>query len=217
MNTEIRKSVLKGITVKSDGMKVELSSGKVNIACREIIIKSPVIFQIEPLGIKEIKNENHEATRDSNVSFFHPCKLKECCMEGFLNLMPGILVPGSVIVKSSSGVIYQLDTDYKVSEKWPCVWISSDESGTSRIKDKQEIFVDYKYSMARIDTIFVSKDGDIKLQKGIEKRESPKPDELDKDCIPMINIYLPFNINNITERNIYPVGRLPVVTEKEVK
>ena len=33
----------------------------------------------------------------------------------------------------------------------------------------------------------------------------------------MINIYLPFNTNNITERNIYPVGSLPADTEKEIK
>ena len=194
-------------------MRIKISKGKIKSNRKIITIKSDTYVQIEQLTNKEVKNEEHISTRDSNVSFFHPCRLIECCMESNSTLLPYILVLGSVIVKSSSGDVYQEEKDYKVSYKWPCVWTLE----TGKIKDKEKIFIDYKYSLARIDTIYVMEDGTVGIKKGVEKRESPKPPELDKDCIPLANVYLPYNTNTITEQNIYPIGQLPKVTEKELK
>ena len=192
----------KVLIIPKGDMEIEISKGKIKTC-----------FKIEPVTVISIKDEKHISTRDSNAYYAHPCRLKECCLESVSIALCNCSVPGSVIVKSSKGYIYEEEKDYKVSYKWASVLTLE----TGKIKDGEEIYINYKYSLARIDTVYITKGGKVFLKKGLEKRESPKPPELNKGCFALANIYLPYNTTVITKDNIYPIRRLPKIAQKELK
>jgi lysophospholipase L1-like esterase len=124
--------------------------------------------------------------------------------------VPGCLDPDSVAVASaprSQGERYLPGRDYLLDPVWGALGRVADR----RIPPGATVYVSYRYSLRRIDTVALSAEGRLSIVAGKPARAAPEPPRLPPAMLALANIYWPYRATALTPDQIYPIrDRRPV-------
>lgn len=151
-------------------------------------------FNVPPLEIIRVANEEHGyfPVYDTSRTWFWTGTSPE---QSTFNAITEISVKAGPQTEATT---YVEGKDYVFSRQWNRI------GQTKNSTIKLPVWISYKMIPQRIDSI-VSKGGKLHYRTGIPKGLMPRPPELDKDEIRLVNIYLPVGCHKLTEENLYPI------------
>jgi lysophospholipase L1-like esterase len=199
--------VLEGLAVEpAGGMTVRVSPGIADFGGRRVQVAAHHLSLLPP-PIVRVQNENLVLSDEKPGGWAHGTSLKQCtCFgDGQGTPLPGCLRPGSVRVKRSPATdapTYVEGKDYLLDSTWAKLGRVAQGS----INQGQEVYVDYEYRLARIDTIAVRDDGTALVIPGEAKTTCPEPPALPADSRALANILVWYDTQEITLGLIFPCG-----------
>ena len=194
--------VIKGLTIKpAGGLSITVAPGKCRVDRGIVAVTKPVTLTLDPVTVHPVRNERTRLTTDKPQGWARGTRLKACIGAGVT--LPGRLVPGSVVVKPEpDGKPYTLGKDYLLDETW--AMLGRVEGGA--IGARTMVYVDYAYSLARLDTVQVSPAGEVSLRKGVELKTCPHPAGATGGCLALANVFVDYNATKLTAKDIFPIG-----------
>jgi len=187
----------------------KLSPKTIKIPDQKINVEKPELI--------EVKNEEYP-----NIGIFNPEAAFWCQgvrINGVSNGetgSKGTLIGDSVVVKGDKEgkVIYVKDKDYGIGAEWG--FFGRLNVPTSDIKEGSTVYVDYKHTLLRIDTIAVDEKGKLSYHKGKPAVQLAEPVVLEKGLYPVVNIFTRNVSPKLNETMLYPISELafPVVKTK---
>lgn len=115
-----------------------------------------------------------------------------------------LLDPASVEVRAGTGadsLLYEAGRDYQFDPAWATVGRLAE----GRIPAAQPVFISYRYTPLRIDSIVRSRDGQISLRSGTPHPAAPLPPELAAGQERLANIWIPGPVTKLSEGLLFPV------------
>lgn len=166
------------------------------------------VFEVPPLEITEVRGEeypclaDYDRNMDSNGWWsgtgLKGLRAQEC-------LMQYAIVPGSIVVRSSTGddaVVFEEGRDYRVdANEWGAVGRLPD----GRIGADQPVFIDYRYSKLRLDSIILSAHGRLVYKRGTPHIANPVPPTLRNRAVRLANVWQNRRLETLTDDNVFPV------------
>lgn len=163
------------------------------------------IMAVEPPVVATVENERHDKLQDyvpNRGGWVRGNRLKailamECSTYGGY-------CHGTLTVKSSDkpdAVIYADGIDYKLTEDWGTVGRLPE----GRITPEQPVFVDYAYTLHRIDSVILDAEGNITLKQGKPHSATPLPPTLEQDETLLGNLWIKAGLDKLTEEQFFPV------------
>ena len=118
----------------------------------------------------------------------------------------GALIPQSVIVTSTpeGGIIYVQDKDYALDSQWGTIG----RLPASAIDKESTVYISYRYSPARLDSIVVKEDGKIQLRAGVSRVNLPLPPAVETDEFRLANIWIPPRQSRLSDNHVFPVSEV---------
>jgi len=213
----VNKHVLSGLQITCQGTQLKVSRGKCEMEGKTVDVASETTLTIDPIPVIAVKDEAAKPKTEVPKGWAHGTRLKGVQPRPGGTPLPGCLVPNSVIVKSApgdEGTVFKEGEDYLVDHEWGQVG----RKPTGKIGEKDTVYIDYRCGVMRIDTIFVSSDGQVALQKGVEAKTCPLPPERPVNCVALANIFMPYHAASVEPARIYPIGEpFPPPTADELK
>jgi lysophospholipase L1-like esterase len=211
------KHVLSGLEITCEGLQVKVSRGRCEVDGKEVVVASDTALAVDPVPIISVQDEAVKLKSEEPKGWAHGPRLKGVQPRPGWTPLPGCLAPNSVVVKSApgdKGAPFKEGEDYLVDHAWGQVG----RKPTGKIGEKDTVYIDYKCGVVRIDTIFVSPDGKVTLQKGVEAKTCPFPPERPVNCLALANVFMPYHATSVGPEQIYPVGDpVPAPTPEELK
>lgn len=209
--------VLSGLAITCQGFQIKIAPGQCMIEGNTVTVRGETTLTVDPPTIVTVQDEPMKLKAEKPHGWAHGTRLKGVQPRPNFTPLPGCLVPNSLVVKSSpgqGGTVFKENEDYLVDHLWGQVG----RIPTGRIGEKDTVYVDYKYSLMRLDTIFVSSEGIVTLAKGAEAKTCPHPPERPVNCLALANIFMPYHATSVTPDQIYPIGKpLPPPTPEELR
>jgi hypothetical protein len=183
-----------------------------------ITVSSETTLTVDPVQVISVQNEATKLKAEIPKGWAHGTRLKGVQPRPGSTPLPGCLAPNSVVVKSAQGegsAVFKEGEDYLVDHAWGQLG----RKASGKISEKDTVYVDYRYSLMRLDTISVSAEGAVTLKKGEEAKTCPHPPEnQDKGCLALANIFMSYHAASVQPDQIYPVGEpFPAPTAEELK
>lgn len=206
--------VLAGLEVDpAGGLSVKVTPGECMVQGERVAVDSGEALQLDPVTIRTVQDERHKLSPDKPRGWAKGTRLQMCRGKG--PTMPGCFVPGSAVVKTApDGEPYEKGKDYLVDEGWGL--LGRVEGG--RIAADTVVYVDYQYSLMRIDTVQISPEGKVSVRKGVEAKTCPHPAGADPGHLALANVFLSYNVKGLTLLDIFPIGPpLPPPTPDELQ
>ena len=183
--------------------QIRVSTGTALVGKSKVKITEPVTLKIKPSTVIQVKNEKHE-----NLAIFNPQAAPWVRGDKFLKVKTsetsaiGMLEPESVVVKSDEKglMIFVAGKDYDIDTHWGT--FGRKEGG---IPEGKTIQVDYVCGWGRVDSVFVTKKGELLLKEGVPHNATPKPPIAEKDEQRIANIWIPGRTKKLTAENLYPI------------
>ena len=114
--------------------------------------------------------------------------------------------PSSIeIRRTKGGALLKLGDDYRVDAFWPQVWLGPQ----STVKPEDTVFVSYRYSQLRMDTIQVAADGTASLKQGQPRLTAPVPADPDAGHEPLAHVWINYRDQEVKADQIYLVEETP--------
>lgn len=198
--------VVSGLRVEpAGGMKVRVAAGEADIAGRRVAFTETILEVAAPATIS-VSDEKTVLAEEKPESWFAGTSLRQCtCFAGGGGTpLPYCLQPNSVRVKKApgDGPAYEEGRDFLVDHDWAKVGRVAD----GRIEQGQEVFVDYVYRLARLDSVVLTSDGRVTLVRGPSRKTCPPPPELDDGTVRLANILVWYDTAEIKPGLIFPCG-----------
>lgn len=114
------------------------------------------------------------------------------------------LVSGSVIVRDNSGAdakTFEQGKDYNVFTRWAAIGRTPE----SRIGEHQPVWIDYRYGKMRIDSVILTKSGQIELRKGTPHIMMPEPPAIAGNEQRLGNIYIEANRERLDANALFSI------------
>lgn len=124
-------------------------------------------------------------------------KAQECTTSGALD-------PTSLKVASGTehnAVIYELGRDYDADLKYGSVGRLSE----GRIEPEQPVYISYKYTEQRLDSVILDASGNILLRPGIPHIATPLPPELSQGETRLANVFVEGRMKKLDADHCFPV------------
>ena len=121
----------------------------------------------------------------------------ECSVEGLVD-------PESLIVKASPGSAtpaFKMGTDYDADVISGCV----SRLPAGKIAANQPVFISYRYTKQRLDSIVLSAEGEIVIKQGTPDASMPTPPPLSAGERRLANIHIPGPLPALTKDNLFPI------------
>jgi lysophospholipase L1-like esterase len=206
----------KGMPIEIAGdWQVKVGPGEVRLNGREIKLADPVIVDIAPPQVVQVRDEEHASLPMYDekagpwMRGLHPTPLvaQEC-------VCTGLLVPGTLKVKAGPGAaeVFQPDKDIKVEEYWTCIG----RIEGSRIAENQKVWLDYDYVPCRLDSIVVDAEGKVTVVPGTPAANLAQPPTLPTGATALANIWLQGPTPKLGDLNLYPIDPTAYVTTEPV-
>ncbi len=115
-----------------------------------------------------------------------------------------LLDPASVQVRAGAAadsLLYQKGEDYELEPAWATVG----RLPQGRIAAAQPVYVSYRYTPLRIDSVVRDRDGQVKLRAGAPHAAAPLPPEVAAGELRLANIWLPGPIAKLSEDLLFPI------------
>jgi len=122
---------------------------------------------------------------------------EECTIDGALD-------PESLVVRNAQGAtaaVFKQGVDYDVNLQWGAVG----RLPQGGIKADETVFISYRYSKMRIDSVILSADGNIILKQGTARVRLPEPPPLAPGEIRLVNVFIAGKLNALSDDNLYPI------------
>ena len=213
----LNKHVVSGLEITCQGLQVKVSPGKCEVGGEPVTVSSETTLAIAPVPDVAVQDEAVKLKDEVPKGWAHGTRLKGVQPRPGGTPLPGCLTPHSVVVKSAprqGGTVFKEGEDYLVDHEWGQVG----RKATGRIGEKDTVYIDYQCGIMRIDTIFVSPEGQVTLQKGVEAKTCPRAPERPVNCLALANVFMPYHATAVQPDQIYPIGEpLPSPTAEELK
>jgi len=165
--------------------------------------------------VLQVRDEATTLTDEEPRGYGHGTPLRACTGDGIT--LADTLQPETLVVKAAAGPEGKAlteGTDWRADKKW--ARIGRLEGGA--IGPDTTVYLDYSYSLTRIDTLEVRSDGKVVVRTGAEAKVCPVPPGVDALSQALCNIYLPWSCREITTDLIYPIGpRFPTTAQGELE
>jgi lysophospholipase L1-like esterase len=178
------------MSMRLNGNKLLVSPGKCWVNDRLLEVTAETALDIEPPSITAVKDQSLEISADGLAGISSKTILADLKASASDPVpLAGILVPGSVHVKAGKdgAVAYKRGVDYAIDERWGAI---AGVTGGA-IKKGQAVYVDYKYSGRRLDTVVMSNSGKLSLLHGIAAKSAPVPPHVPAGFLAIANVYVP--------------------------
>jgi uncharacterized Ntn-hydrolase superfamily protein/lysophospholipase L1-like esterase len=198
----VKPAVVAGLEIApAGGLRVKVGPGECLVAGRKVEVRQPVVLELDPVTIVTVRNEKCTLVAEKPQGWARGTRLEQCKSRG--TTLPGCLVPGSVVVKTApDGEPCRQGQDYLVDETWGMLGRVEGR----RIGPDTEVYVDYAYSLMRLDTIQVSPQGEVSVRKGAEAKTCPHPAGADAGSLALANVFLHYNLTELTGLDVFPIG-----------
>jgi len=195
-----------GLPSEVDGtFSVRIGPGTLDVAGEAVALAEAVSVAIEPPPWVEVRDERWDA-----LPIFNPqgppwrkavplrgVEAQECAATGRLD-------PASVRVKTAAGdggTVLELDNDYELDGFWGNV--GRKDGGA--IGDAQPVFIDYRYSPSRIDSIVVDGAGKVSVLRGTPHVSLPRQPDLPEGLARAVNVWVPGAGTELSADNLFPI------------
>ncbi|MDX9972993.1 MAG: GDSL-type esterase/lipase family protein [FCB group bacterium] len=196
--------VIEGLDVTPAGeMAVRVAPGKIKAGDREVAVASETLLTLDPPRTIQVRDEAAKLVEDEPKGYGKGTPLLAGISVG--TSIEGVIVPESIAVKAAPGpdaTRFQEGVDWRADKAWGRVG----RIPGGAITADTTVYLDYDYSLARLDTIEVRSDGSVVLRKGAEHKMCPQPPMLDAEAVALANVFLPYHTRAIAAEQIYPVG-----------
>ncbi len=187
--------------VPASGLTLLVKPGQCTVDGRPVKVAATATLRFEPAKIEQVRNEKHRLVAEKPRGWAVGTRLQGCVSRR--TTLPGCLVPGSVVVKDSpDGKPYVLGKDYLVDDAWGM--LGRIEGG--RIGARTDVYVDYRYSLMRLDAVQVSPEGVVSIRSGEDAKTCPHPPQAQEGSMAIANILLDYNSQELKSTDIFPVG-----------
>jgi lysophospholipase L1-like esterase len=201
----INPYVQEGLDVTpAGGLKVRVAPGKMAVGGQVVEVAQETVLELAAPRVLQVRDEAKKLTDQMPQSYHGGTALQQCTIEGGIGLA-GALAPESLRVKSEPGPAgkrLEEGKDWRADTLWGRLGRLPDGA----IGPDTTVYVDYDWSLQRVDTIAVRSDGKVVLRQGAEDKTIPVPPQVDQFAQPLCNLFLPFHCREITPELIYPIG-----------
>ena len=198
------------------GMKVKVAPGTIDIGGIPVTVVHETLLELRPPRRISISDEKTKLSEEVPCSYGKGTALRACVSVGSTGLA-GTLDPASLVVKKAPGAdgeTFAEGVDWRADKAWGRVGrIPGGAIGAA-----DAVYIDYCYSLMRLDTIEVRSDGSVVLRQGAEHKMCPPPPGTDMYARALCNVFLPYHCTEIIEEHIYPIGLpFPSATQAEIE
>ncbi|MEI6501537.1 MAG: GDSL-type esterase/lipase family protein, partial [Armatimonadota bacterium] len=211
----INPYVVEGLQVTpAGGMKVKVALGKIDVAGTTVAVAAETAFDLPAPRVIPVRDEVSRLTDELPQSYHGGTALRACTIEGIgLN---GALIPDSLVLKAEKGPAgrrFVEGQDWRADKQWGRVG----RLPGGEITADTDVFIDYDYSLQRLDMIEVRSDGQVALRSGAENLTIPAAAGADQMARPLCNLYLPAGCRELTPDSVYPIGPpYPAASDEEI-
>ncbi|HEY9870094.1 MAG TPA: GDSL-type esterase/lipase family protein, partial [Candidatus Obscuribacterales bacterium] len=154
-------------------------------------LPAEIVLDVPPAEVVTAVDEPVEMSSEALSGAGSAIKLRRCTAPPKeVVSLSGVLLPQSVRVKAGRGAqaaAFKQGTDYLLDGQWGA--LARAPSGA--IKKGQTVYVDYKCSTARLDTLVINEAGKLSLLRGKPAMSAPLPPRVPADVLPLANLYVP--------------------------
>lgn len=189
--------------VPAGGMKLKVMPGVIDVDGVPVSVTDEVVLEVRRPRRIEVRDEVHTLTDVVPRRYGQGTPLLHCRSRSIT--VADTLDPDSLVVKAANGPDaerYQKGVDWRADKQWAQLGRLPD----GRIGADTKVYVDYAFSLMRIDTIEVRSDGRVLLREGDEHRMVPQPPRTDMLARGLCNVFVPYHCAELTDEQIYPLG-----------
>lgn len=199
----INPHVLEGLDVTPiGGMKLRVAPGKIDVDGVAVAVEETVV-ELAPPRLIQVRDERTTLTDQEPRGYGQGTPLRGCIVAGIT--IADCVDPASIVVKSAAGAQaprFQEGKDWRADKQWARIGRLPEGA----IGPDTPVFVDYDYSLMRVDTLEVRSDGKLVVRTGAEHQVIPEPPALDMHARGLCNVFLPYLCRELRTEHIYPLG-----------
>ena len=116
----------------------------------------------------------------------------------------GILDPASLVVRTgpeSTAPTLELGKDYQADLEWG----TFGRLPGGQVGEGQPVFVSYRYSPLRIDSVVLTDSGQVELRQGVAHASIPSPPELNPGDTRIVNIFVSGRVAKLEPQHLFPI------------
>lgn len=183
--------------------QVRVSPGTVSQGKGQRRVTKEALITVSPATLVKVRDEKYENLPlfEANAAPWNRgAKLRQLIT--FETTAAGMLVPGSLVVKTGMGVTtrYMSGVEYAVETQWATLGRLP-----GGIPEGQTVWADYDCGWGRLDSLVVDPKGIVTLYRGTPHNATPVPPTLPKDSWTLANLWIPGRLPKLTTENLYPI------------
>jgi lysophospholipase L1-like esterase len=192
--------VIGGLEVETTGLRVIVHPGSCRIGDLSVAVKEKSEFQIEPAAFTPVNDEAVTLSSDPPNTWAAGTHLSGCMSRS--TVLPGCLVPGSVVVRSPDGTVMEKGRDFLLDEHWAVL----SRTTAGRIGAESRSLISYKVGLMRLDALEVDAAGKVSLTAGHSKKNSPLPPEATTGSMRLAHLFMPYGATSVETWQVFPIG-----------
>ncbi len=199
-----------------DGMRLTVAPGTIDVDGTVVRVSAATVLELTPPRVVRVRDEAARLTDQEPRGWGQGTPLRGCISRGGTTT-PGSLAPASLAIKAQpgpDGKRLQEGVDWRADKTWARIG----RLATSAVPAEATVYVDYDYSLMRLDTVAVRSDGKVVVRTGAEDLTVPQPPGADMRARPLCNVYLPYHCTTLAADMVYPLGPpFPAASQGELE
>lgn len=115
---------------------------------------------------------------------------------------PFLLDPSSLVLRSvPGGPPLEKGKDYEADLSWGTVG----RLPNGRLREGQPVWISYRWSPLRLDSVVLTRDGEVELRVGEPRAAAPAPPSLASGERRLANLWIPGRVEKLAEEHLFPV------------
>lgn len=162
-------------------------------------------LEIPPPESVSIRGEHHES-----LPLFNPDTagwVKGAQLKGVRaqeTTTPNLVDASSLVVRagpSPDSDLFVVGLDYQVDPAWGTIG----RLATGRIRERQPVYVSYRFTPLRLDTVILAAGRQILLRRGEPRAAAPSAPAISATDRRLANVWIPGPIPKLSDRNLFPI------------
>lgn len=197
-------ATLHAVEITAQGATITVPAGKADVLGRSITIGAPATLTIAPAPIQTVTDEALKLSTDKPAGYSKGTRLRGCNARD-VNAS-GSFVKGSLEIHlTQGGELLKEGDDYLLDPEWAHVGLGPN----SRVTANDTVYASYRYSLRRMDTLQVGRDGKVSLKQGTPHISAPVPPTADAGATAIAHVFVNHGATQFTNEDIYPILESP--------
>lgn len=197
-------ATLHAVEITAQGATITVPAGKADVLGRSITIGAPATLTIAPAPIQTVTAEALKLSTDKPAGYSKGTRLRGCNARD-VNAS-GSFVKGSLEIHlTQGGELLKEGDDYLLDPEWAHVGLGPN----SRVTANDTVYASYRYSLRRMDTLQVGRDGKVSLKQGTPHISAPVPPTADAGATAIAHVFVNHGATQFTNEDIYPILESP--------